>query len=156
MATNFVRTDVIQGRRITEEGAPPVYTVFVDGVFRGWVSGGQRSFRFLAENGYEWGPEGATRAKAVERHDARIEADRKAQEWRSQQVPTEVKVLRLTAENIYEEGNQLVGWMISGAEDLGEITSARLTRDGYDNAMLVGNSRRDVLGLPSDITAYKL
>jgi hypothetical protein len=154
MAIIFHLTDTFNGRVITE--GPKVYTVFADGVFRGWVSGGQRSFRFFPEGGFEWGPSAITRAKAVEAHDARVEAERVAADWRSKQVPTDVKVVRLTAENIDVEGSQLVGWLLDGAEDLGEVVNARLTRDGYANAMIVGANRRDVLGLPSTVTAYKL
>jgi hypothetical protein len=34
--------------------------------------------------------------------------------------------------------------------------NVRLTRDGFANAMVVGANGRDVLGLPSTVTAYKL
>lgn len=155
MATFFHLTDTFQGK-VIEAGSPRFYTVYADGAFRGWVSGGQRDFRFLAEGGYAWGPSATTRAKAVEAYDARTEGERQAREWRAQQVPTDVKVIRLTAENIADEGPALVGWLIDGGEDLGEVVNVRLTRDGYANAMIVGSRGRDILGLPSTVTAYKL
>ena len=153
MATLFTQTDVFNGHKV-EKGADRVYTVFVDGQFRGWVSGGNRSFRFFAEGDYSWGPSATTRAKAVQARDARVEAERSAKEWRSQQVPTDVKIVRLTAENI--DSQDLAGWLLDGAEELGEIVNVRLTRDGFRNAMIVGSNGRDVLGLPSTVTAYKI
>lgn len=154
MATIFHLTDTFNGQVIAE--GPKIYTAFVDGQFRGWVSGGQRSFRFFPEGGYEWGPSAITRAKAIAAYDANKEAERVATEWRSKQIPTEVKVVRLTAENIDTEGPALAGWLLDGGEDMGEVVNARLTRDGYRNAMVVGTRRRDVLGLPSTVTAYKI
>ena len=57
--------------------------------------------------------------------------------------------LRLTADNI---GTALKpGDVITDAEDLGPVKSARVTRDGFDNAMIVGERGRDVLGLPSTV-----
>lgn len=155
MATIFTQTDTFNGQTLVA-GADRVYTVHVDGAFRGWVSGGQRSFRFFADGDYSWGPSATTRAKAIEARDARVEADRVAKEWRKSQVAIDVVVFRLTAENIDTEADALVGKLIDGAEDLGEIVNVRLTRDGFDNAMLIGSRGRDVLGLPSTVTAYRL
>ncbi|QPB09592.1 hypothetical protein CPT_Sycamore_052 [Streptomyces phage Sycamore] len=61
--------------------------------------------------------------------------------------------IRLTAENINTVA--LAGLTIEGAEDLGPLRSVRLTRDGFDNAMVYGERGRDVLGLPSTVTVYK-
>jgi len=153
MATFFHLTDTFNGRVVTE--GPRIYTVFVDGAFRGWVSGGQRSFRFFPEGGFEWGPSASTRAKAVDAHYAKQAKEEAARAWRSQQVPAQVYTVRLTAENLADEVDNLIGFLIDGAEDLGEVASVRLTRDGFDNAMIVGANGRDVLGLPSMVTAYK-
>lgn len=155
MGTYFTQTDVINSK-VVEAGSPRVYTVFVDGAFRGWVSGGSRDFRFLAEGGFSWGPSATTRAKAIEAHDARVEAERQAAAHRSEQVPTDVKVVRLTADNIAEEGPGLIGWYLDGAEDLGPVRNARKTFDGHENAKIIGSKGSDVLGLPSTVTAYRV
>ncbi|QJD54029.1 hypothetical protein SEA_GALACTICA_82 [Streptomyces phage Galactica] len=154
MATFFHLTDTFNGRVVTE--GPRIYTVFTDGAFRGWVSGGQRSFRFFPEGGFEWGPSAITRAKAVDAYYARKAEEDAARERRSQQVPTHVYTARLTADNLADEAPNLVGCLMDGAEDLGEVTNVRLTRDGFNNAMIVGTRGRDVLGLPSTVTAYRV
>jgi hypothetical protein len=64
-----------------------------------------------------------------------------------------MQTITLTAENIATA--PLVGLTIEGAEDLGPIRSARLTRDGFGNAMIYGELGRDVLGLPSTVTLHK-
>lgn len=155
MATFFHKTDTLLGRVVVGDG-PAIYTVFIDGAFWGWVSGEKGSFMAIREGDINWGPSKRTRAQAVDARDARAEAERTAKEWRSKQVPTDVKVVRLTAENIDVEGPQLAGWLLADAEDLGEIVNARLSRDGYRNAMIIGTKSRDMLGLPSTVTAYKL
>jgi len=154
MATIFTLTDTFNGRVVTE--GPRVYTVITDGAFRGWVCGGQRSFRFFPEGGFEWGPSATTRAKAVDAYYARKAEEEAAREWRSRQVPSHVYTVRLTADNLADEAPNLIGCLLDGAEDLGEVVSVRLTRDGYANAMIVGTRGRDVLGLPSEVTAYRL
>ena len=68
---------------------------------------------------------------------------------------TATKTVRLTVDNLDTEGAALVGWLIEGGEDLGVISGVRVTRDGFDNAMFVGSLDRDVLGLPSTVTAYQ-
>jgi hypothetical protein len=154
MATFFHLTDTFNGRVVTE--GPRVYTVFTDGAFLGWVSGGQRSFRFFPEGGFEWGPSATTRAKAVDAYYARKAKEEAARAWRSQQVPVSTYTVRLTVENLADELPNLVGCLLDGAEDLGEVVNVRVTRDGYENAMIVGTNGRDILGLPSQVTAYKL
>lgn len=156
MATYFTQTDTLRGQ-VVEAGFPRVYTVFTsEGGFLGWVSGGQRDFRFLAEHGSEWGPSGKTRQAAVDAYYARKAKEDAAREWRSQQVPTSVFTVRLTAENLAEALMHLRGCLMDGAEDLGEVVNIRVTRDGHENAMVIGTNGRDVLGLPSTVTAYKL
>lgn len=156
MATYFHITDTFNGK-VVEAGSPRVYTVFTsEGGFLGWVSGGNRDFRFFPEGGYSWGPSARTRQAAVDAYYAKQAKEDAAREWRSQQVPTHVYTVRLTAENIADEAANLVGCLLDGAEDLGEITHVRLTRDGYANAMIIGKNGRDVLGLPSEVTAYRL
>lgn len=156
MATFFHLTDTFRGQ-VMEAGAGRFYTVFTsEGGFLGWVSGGNRSFRFFAEGGFEWGPSGRTRQAAVDAYYARKAKEEAAREWRSQQVPTHVYTVRLTAENLADELPNLRGCLMDGAEDLGEVVNVRVTRDGFQNAMVVGANGRDVLGLPSTVTAYRL
>lgn len=66
------------------------------------------------------------------------------------------RIVRVTAEFVTTQGDSLKGWIIEGAEDLGYVTNVRITRDGFDNAMIVGTKGRDVFGLPSTITAYQI
>lgn len=155
MATFFHRTDVINGHQVAEG---KVYTVFIDGAFWGWVAGEDRNYHAMPENAYQWasGRARRTKAQALQAALANIAAEKVRREHRATQVPTEVRVVRLTAENVATEGPQLTGWLVDGAEDLGPMEVVRLTRDGYDNAKLVGDRGSDVLGLPSTITAYRL
>lgn len=156
MATYFTQTDTFRGQ-VMEAGAGRFYTVFTsEGGFLGWVSGGQRDFRFFPEGGFEWGPSGRTRQASVDAYYAKKAKEDAAREWRSQQVPTSVFTVRLTAENLHEAIEHLRGCLMDGAEELGEVVNVRLTRDGFANAMVVGANGRDVLGLPSTVTAYKL
>ncbi|QNJ57687.1 hypothetical protein SEA_KEANU_82 [Streptomyces phage Keanu] len=154
MNATFTRTAQIRSYEVTEG---KVYEVHVGGEFWGWVAGENRSYLAMAKDAYEWqtGRARRTKAQAVEAAIANVEAERKAAEWRANQVPTHVYSVRLTAENIADEAPNLVGMLLDGGEDLGEIVSARLTRDGHDNATLVGSVRRDVLGLPCNVTAYR-
>lgn len=154
MNATFTRTANIRSYEVTEG---KVYEVHMGGEFWGWVAGEDRSYVAMAKDAYEWqtGRARRTKAQAVEAAIANVEAERKAAEWRANQVPTHVYSVRLTADNIADEAPKLVGMLLDGGEDLGEIVTARLTRDGYDNAMLVGSVRRDVLGLPCDVTAYR-
>lgn len=156
MATYFHLTDTLQDK-VTEAGGPRAYTVFTseDG-FKGWVSGGQRDFRFLPLGGFEWGPSATTRQKAVDAYYTKKADKDAAREWRSQQVPTSVFTVRLTAENLHEAVEHLRGCLLDGGEDLGEISNVRLTRDGRADAVVIGTEGRDILGLPSMVTAYKL
>ena len=64
--------------------------------------------------------------------------------------------MAITAENLADEAPNLIGCLLDGAEDLGEVTNVRLTRDGFTNAMIVGANGRDILGLPSEVTAYRV
>lgn len=156
MATYFHLTDTFRGQ-VMEAGSGRFYTVFTsEGGFLGWVSGGQRDFRFFPEGGFEWGPSARTRQAAVDAYYARKAEQEAAREWRSQQVPTHVYTVRLTAENLADELPNLIGCLMDGAEDLGEVKHVRVTRDGFANAMVVGANGRDVLGLPSTVTAYRL
>lgn len=155
MATFFHLTDTFQGR-VIEAGSPRLYTVFTDGAFLGWVSGGQRDFRFCPEGGFEWGPSARTRQAAVDAYYAKKAKEDAARRWREQQVPTSVFTVRLTADNLHEAVEHLRGSLLEGAEDLGEVVNVRLTRDGHANAMVIGTNGRDILGLPSTVTAYKL
>lgn len=154
MNVTFTRTASLRAHQVTEG---KVYEVHMGGEFWGWVAGESRSYLAMSKDAYEWetGRSRRTKAQAVEAAIANKEAERKAAEWRATQVPTHVYSVRLTAENIADEAPNLVGMLMDGAEDLGEVVSARLTRDGHDNAMIVGSVRRDVLGLPCDITAYR-
>lgn len=156
MATFFHLTDTFNGQ-VMAKGAGRFYTVFTsEGGFLGWVSGGNRDFRFFAEGGFEWGPSGRTRQAAVDAYYARKAKENAARKWREQQVPTSVFTVRLTPDNLHEAVEHLRGSLLEGAEDLGEVVNVRLTFDGHQNAMVIGANGRDVLGLPSTITAYKL
>lgn len=154
MNATFTRTRQLRSYQVTEG---KVYEVHMGGEFWGWVAGENRSYVAMAKDAYEWqsGRSRRTKAQAVEAAIANAEAERKAAEWRANQVPTAVYSVRLTAENIADEAANLVEMLLDGGEDLGEIVSARLTRDGHDNAMIVGSVRRDVLGLPCNVTAYR-
>lgn len=154
MNATFTRTAKLRSYEITEG---KVYEVHMGGEFWGWVAGEDRSYVAMAKDAYEWQTGGArrTKAQAVEAAIANVEAERKAAEWRERQTPTAVYSARLTAENLDYHAPYLVGMLLDGAEDLGEVTSLRVTRDGYDNAVIVGSVRRDVLGLPCTVMAYK-
>lgn len=149
MATIFVQTDTFNGKRV-EEGSARFYTVFIDGKFWGWVSGGQRSFIAFPEGGYAWGRSAKTRKGAVDAYEADV-ATAKATATAPRK---DVREIRLSADNIASV--DLTGWLLEGAEDLGVIMNTRLTHDGNANAMIVGDRGRDILGLPSTVTAYKL
>lgn len=156
----FNRTDTFNGKVIEHLAADPFYAVHEgtgtgDIAFRGWVSGGHGSFRFFAEGGDHWGPVGRTRKQAVDRYYAKVAADAAAQAEREARVPSSVYTVRLTADNLADEATNLVGALLEGAEDLGPMRNVRLTFDGYQNAMCVGENGRDVLGLPSTVTAYR-
>lgn len=160
MTTNtyFDRTDTFNGRVV--EGGDLLYVVHTctDGgapVLQGWVSGGHRSFRFFAVGAHAWGPVGRTRKQAIDRHYAKVAADAAAQAEREAQVPSAVFTVRLTADNLAEAAIHLQGSYLEGAEDLGPMRNVRLTHDGYANAMCVGENGRDILGLPSTVTAYR-
>ena len=155
MIATFIPTNKIRSAEITEG---KVYEVIVEGAFWGWVAGEDRSYLAMPKDAYEWktGRARRTKKQAVEAAVANVEAERVAADLRSARVPTGVKVVRLTADNIDLEGTRLIGWLLDGAEDLGEVTFVRLTHDGYDNARIIGTRGRDVLGLPSTVTAYKL
>jgi hypothetical protein len=155
MNATFTRTGKIRSYSITEG---KVYEVHVGGEFWGWVAGEGRSYSAMPKDAYEWkqGRTRRTKLQAVEAAMANVVAEKVAADWRSRQVPTDVKVVRLTADNIDTEGPQLAGWLLDGGEDLGELVNARMTHDGFGNAMIVGSRSRDVLGLPCTVTAYKL
>lgn len=60
-------------------------------------------------------------------------------------------VIRLTKDTL----DQLhAGDVIEGAEEMGPVTSVRLTRDGYENAMVRCELMSDILGLPSTVTVF--
>lgn len=149
MATLFHLTDTFNGKVIAA-GSPRLYTVFIDGRFWGWVSGGRGSFRAFPEGGFSWGRSAKTRQSAIDAY----EADKAAAEATAKAPRKDVREIRLSAENIASV--DLTGWLLEGAEDLGVIKNVRLTRDDYENAVVIGDRGRDVLGLPSTVTAYKL
>lgn len=155
MIATFIRTDKIRSDEVTGGKA---YEVIVEGAFWGWVAGEDRSYLAMPKDAYEWKTGRACRTKkqAVKAAIANVEAERMAAEQRSMQVPSEVYTVRLTPENVHEEGPKLVGSYLDGAEDLGVIQLVRLTHDGHRNARVVGERSRDILGLPSTVTAYKL
>lgn len=155
MNATFTRTARIRSYEITEG---KVYEVHVGGEFWGWVAGEDRSYSAMPKDAYEWkqGHPRRTKAQAVAAAIANVEAAKLAADWRSRQVPTHVYTVRLTVENLHDEVPNLVGCLLDGGEDLGEIVNVRVTRDGFDNAMVVGAVSRDVLGLPCTVTAYKL
>lgn len=62
-------------------------------------------------------------------------------------------LVNITTDNLYDTIK--AGDIIVGAEDLGVVVSVRVTRDGFDNALVVGESGRDVLGLPSTIEVQR-
>lgn len=155
MNATFTRTAQIRDYQVAEG---KVYEVHVGGEFWGWVAGEDRSYSAMPKDAYEWkqGRTRRTKTQAVEAAIANVEAAKVASEWRSRQVPTHVYTVRLTVENLADEAPNLVGCLLDGGEDLGEITNVRVTRDGFENAMIVGSVSRDVLGLPSTVTAYRL
>lgn len=149
MATIFHLTDTFNGK-VVDFGADRVYTVFIDGKFWGWVSGGRRSFRAFPEGGFSWGRSAKTRKGAVDA----FESDRATAKATATAPRKNVREIRLSADNIASV--ELAGWLLEGAEDLGVIKATRLTHDGHANAMIIGDRGRDILGLPSTITAYQL
>lgn len=155
MIATFIRTDKIRSDKVAEG---KVYEVIVEGAFWGWVAGEDRSYLAMPKDAHEWktGYARRTKKQAVKAAIVNVEAERLAAEQRSQQIPTEVYTTRLTPENVHEEGLKIVGSYLDGAEDLGVIRHVRLTHDGYRNAMVIGDRGRDVLGLPSTVTSYKL
>lgn len=158
MTTNLIfhRTDSFDGRS-WPANLDSLYAAFTNnGAKLGWVSGGHGNFRFFAEGSKAWGPSATTRSKAVEAFYVHKAIDDASRAHRSKQPPVSVFTVRLTSANLVDELPELVGCLIVGAEDLGEVVSARVTSDGRSNARIVGTTGRDILGLPSEITAYKL
>lgn len=149
MATFFHLTDTFNGKVIAA-GSPRLYAVHIDGKFWGWVSGGRRSFRAFPEGGFSWGRSAKTRRGAIDAY----EADRATAQATARAPRKDIREVRLSTENIASV--DLTGWLLEGAEDLGVVKGVRLTGDGYENAVVIGDRNRDVLGLPSTVTAYKL
>lgn len=147
----FTRTSQIRDHKVTD--GCRVHEVHIDGSFWGWVAGERRDFRAMSRTQYAWNSPKRTRGGAVEA--ARTaEGDQIALDVETAlHVPTYTREVRLTADTLADA--DLTGWTISGGEDLGPVRSIRLTRDGFDNAMIVGERSRDVLGLPCTVTAYR-
>lgn len=152
----FAPTTQVRDYEVTDG---KVYEVHVDGSFWGWVAGENRSFLAMSQTQHAWaGGTKRTRAQAVAAARA-VEAETLAKEVQpldAQPIPTSVFTVRLTAENLAEALVHLTGCLLEGAEDLGEVANVRLTRDGFNNAVVVGSNGRDILGLPSTVTAYKV
>jgi len=148
----FTPTTQIREYNVVDGGK--AYEVHIDGAFWGWVAGENRSYVAMPQTSYQWlSGFKRTRAQAVEAA-RKAEGEQMAREIEvAMHVPTYTREVELTADNLAE--HDLTGWVISGGEDLGAVRSIRLTRDGFNNAMVVGDRGRDVLGLPSKVLAYR-
>lgn len=149
MAVTFTRTQTFLGRSLVN-AAYPFYEVHLDGEFWGWVSGERRSFRAFRSTGGAWGRAARTRQGAF---DAFLADESRAAELADRPRKETRKVL-LTIDNVNDV--DLVGWVLEGAEDLGLITNIRATYDGFENARIIGDRGRDILALPSTVTAYRV
>lgn len=143
-ALRFSRTDMFRGA-VLKDDTTPVYEVHIKGEYWGHVSGSKGQYRAVSKSGFNWGPNRRTRMQAVE---AAKTAELLAAPA-NPEVPEGAEEIRVTEHNFRDVIR--VGDLIVGAEDLGPVKSIRLTNDRYRNAMVVGESGRDVLGLPSTV-----